>query len=119
MAKQTGILKLSLDKLKMFVEDRDQNLRYLGLLGLHHVMMHNSKLVADMRETVVECLNGEDITIRYRALELIVGMVNKKNIQVCRAPWAKRGTWECACGTCQPPPPPGYVHQYKSVQHLY
>eukprot|EP00670_Eutreptiella_braarudii_P010511 CAMPEP_0174311324 /NCGR_PEP_ID=MMETSP0810-20121108/3647_1 /TAXON_ID=73025 ORGANISM="Eutreptiella gymnastica-like, Strain CCMP1594" /NCGR_SAMPLE_ID=MMETSP0810 /ASSEMBLY_ACC=CAM_ASM_000659 /LENGTH=1186 /DNA_ID=CAMNT_0015419545 /DNA_START=23 /DNA_END=3583 /DNA_ORIENTATION=- len=81
MAKQTGILKLSLDKLKMFVEDRDQNLRYLGLLGLHHVMMHNSKLVADMRETVVECLNGEDITIRYRALELIVGMVNKKNIQ--------------------------------------
>lgn len=84
MAKQTGILKLSLDKLKMFVEDRDQNLRYLGLVGLHNVMKHNAKLVADMRDTVVDCLNGEDITIRYRALELVVGMVNKKNIQADR-----------------------------------
>eukprot|EP00493_Phyllostaurus_siculus_P001088 UN01095 len=27
------LLRLCLDKLKLFIEDRDQNLRYLGLLG--------------------------------------------------------------------------------------
>ena len=80
MAKQTGVLKLSLDKLKLFIEDRDQNLKYLGLVGLTNVMNHNTKLVADMREVVMECLHGEDVTIRMRALELAVGMVTKKNI---------------------------------------
>eukprot|EP00906_Rhabdomonas_costata_P014081 RCo020208 len=81
MDSQPEMLKLSADKLKLFVEDRDQNLKYLGLLGLHNIMKKNPKLVADMRDTVLQCLGDEDITIRYRALELVVGMVNQRNLQ--------------------------------------
>eukprot|EP01006_Ploeotia_vitrea_P035752 TRINITY_DN65931_c11_g1_i1.p1 TRINITY_DN65931_c11_g1~~TRINITY_DN65931_c11_g1_i1.p1 ORF type:complete len:1157 (+),score=279.43 TRINITY_DN65931_c11_g1_i1:72-3542(+) len=81
LTKYTGILKLALEKLKGFVEDRDQNLKYLGLLGLYNIMKFNPKYLSDMRETVIGCLGDEDVTIRCRALELIVGMVTKKNIQ--------------------------------------
>jgi len=70
-----------LDKLKLFIEDRDQNLRYLGLLGLKKIMNQQPKSVAQHRETILSCLEDNDITIRMRALDLITSMVTKRNLQ--------------------------------------
>lgn len=80
MHQNTTLLRLAIDKLKTFVEDPDQNLKYMGLLGLVNVLKVNPRMLVDLRETLQNCLGGEDITIRLRALELLTGMVTKKTL---------------------------------------
>eukprot|EP01065_Artemidia_motanka_P048353 TRINITY_DN7764_c3_g1_i2.p1 TRINITY_DN7764_c3_g1~~TRINITY_DN7764_c3_g1_i2.p1 ORF type:complete len:1286 (+),score=583.90 TRINITY_DN7764_c3_g1_i2:117-3974(+) len=80
MHKQPSLLRLGVEKLKQFVEDPDQNLKYLGLLGLSRVMVTSPKMLVDLRDTVIDCLGDEDPTIRMRALELAAGLVTKKNL---------------------------------------
>ena len=74
------LIKLCITKLRAFVEDPDQNLKYLGLLALHKIMQYHPKAVMEHREMVITCLDGEDVTIRSRALDLLTGMVTKRNI---------------------------------------
>ena len=38
------------------------------------------KAVQEHKDTVLNCLDDEDITIRFRALDLVIGMVNKRNL---------------------------------------
>lgn len=80
MATHVSVVRLGVEKLRGFVEDPDQNLRYLGLLGLCGVMKEYPRLVADMRDTILNCLADPDITIRKRAVDLVCGMVTKKNL---------------------------------------
>src|SRR3990167_6266145 len=54
--------------------------KYLGLLALARLMKIAPKAVQEHKDTVLACLDDEDITIRQRALDLTVGMVNKRNI---------------------------------------
>ena len=74
------VVKLCSDNLKQFIEDPDQNLKYLGLVGLVNLMQSHPKAVIDHREHVLKCLNDDDVTIRTRALELLSGMVTRRNI---------------------------------------
>lgn len=74
------VVKLCSDNLRQFIEDPDQNLKYLGLVGLVQLMVSHPKAVVDHREIVLQCLNDDDVTIRTRALELLAGMVTKKTI---------------------------------------
>eukprot|EP00163_Fabomonas_tropica_P032177 TRINITY_DN7967_c0_g2_i1.p1 TRINITY_DN7967_c0_g2~~TRINITY_DN7967_c0_g2_i1.p1 ORF type:complete len:1234 (-),score=421.05 TRINITY_DN7967_c0_g2_i1:309-4010(-) len=76
-----SIIRLCLEKLRLFVEDSDQNLKYLGLLGLEKVMKTHKKVVAEYKDLVLQCLDDEDVTIRQRALNLLGGMTTKKNLQ--------------------------------------
>ena len=62
------------------VRDPDPNLKYLGLTGLTSLMRSNPRVVAEHRELVLTCLVDEDVTIRLRALELITGMVTRRNL---------------------------------------
>jgi len=73
-------IKLCLTKLRLFVEDTDQNLKYLGLLALNNIIKVQPKAVAEHRDLVMNCLDDEDINIRLRALDLLEGMVSKKNL---------------------------------------
>ncbi len=43
-------------------------------------MKIHPKAVAEHRDLIVNCLDDEDTTIRLRALDLLEGMVTKKNI---------------------------------------
>jgi AP-3 complex subunit delta len=54
--------------------------KYLGLLALSKLMPVAPKAIQEHREMVINCLDDEDVTIRLRALDLIVGMVNKRNL---------------------------------------
>lgn len=72
---QRSMIRLCLDKLRTFVEDPDQNLKYLGLLGLNKIMDKNKKAVAQHKDLILQCLDDPDITIRMRALDLITSMV--------------------------------------------
>ncbi|EKX52394.1 Adaptor protein complex 3 subunit delta, partial [Guillardia theta CCMP2712] len=81
MTPHLEIVQLSMEKLKDFVEDEDQNLKYLGLLAMGNFMKVHPRIVAEHKTMILKCLNDEDITIRHRALDLVSGMVTKKNLQ--------------------------------------
>ncbi|RQM16544.1 hypothetical protein DD237_001040 [Peronospora effusa] len=74
-----AVVRLCNDHLRRYIEDPDQNLRYLGLVGLSNLMKSHPYVVKDHQELIVECLAVDDITIRMRALELLSGMVNPDN----------------------------------------
>ena len=80
LSEHASIIRLCITKLRVFIEDPDQNLKYLGLLALARLMKIAPKAVQEHKDTVLACLDDEDITIRQRALDLTVGMVNKRNI---------------------------------------
>ena len=62
-----AVIRLCMEKLKEFIEDPDQNLKYLGLVGLVNLMRSNPKVVAKHKSLVMECLLDDDVTIRLRA----------------------------------------------------
>lgn len=79
--KSKSVLRLCLDKLRSFIEDPDQNLKYLGLLGLHRLMRKYPRAVSEHKDLVLQVLEDEDPTIRMRALDIITSMVNQRNVQ--------------------------------------
>ena len=74
------VIKLCSDYLRGFIEDPDQNLKYLGLVGLVKLMRSNPRSVVEHRDIVLLCLNDDDVTIRTKALELLAGIVSKKSL---------------------------------------
>jgi len=54
--------------------------KYLGLLALSRVLKDYPKLVAEHNDIILRCIDDADISIRKRALDLLAGMVNKKNL---------------------------------------
>jgi AP-3 complex subunit delta-1 len=69
------------DKLAAFLDDVDQNLRYMALLALNRLLPTHPGLVAKHYDTILHCVGDPDITIRSRALNLIDGMVDRSNLQ--------------------------------------
>eukprot|EP01035_Chromulina_nebulosa_P021296 gene21296-27592_t len=76
----SAVVKICSDYLRGFIEDSDQNLKYLGLVGLVKLMKSNPRSVIDHRDLVLKCLNDDDITIRTKSLELLAGIVSKKSL---------------------------------------
>jgi len=76
-----GVVKLCATMLKELVEDNDQNLKYLGLVGFVQLMRSHPKAVVEHRDLVLKCLSDADETIRLRSLELLTGMVTKRNLE--------------------------------------
>ncbi|KAG7398390.1 AP-3 complex subunit delta-1 [Phytophthora boehmeriae] len=74
-----AVVRLCNDHLRRYIEDPDQNLRYLGLVGLGNLMKSHPYVVTEHQALIVECLAVDDITIRMRSLELLSGMVNPDN----------------------------------------
>ena len=75
-----AVIKLCSDYLRVFIEDVDQNLKYLGLVGLSKLMRSHPRSVVEHRDLVLLCLNDEDVTIRAKALELLAGIVSRKSL---------------------------------------
>ncbi len=75
-----SVIKLCSEYLRGFIEDSDQNLKYLGLVGLLNLMKCSPRSVVDHRDLVLRCLNDDDITIRTKSLELLGGIVSKKSL---------------------------------------
>ena len=78
------IVQMCSQTLKEFVEDSDQNLKYLGLVGFGSLMTSHPQVLSQTREhkdLILKCLSDEDITIRTRALELLSGMATRKNVR--------------------------------------
>ena len=76
----TPSIQLCVQKLGVLIEDSDQNLKYLGLLAMGRILTTHPKAVQAHKDIVMRCLDDKDDSIRLRALDLLYGMVSKKNI---------------------------------------
>ncbi|EPQ26838.1 uncharacterized protein PFL1_05473 [Pseudozyma flocculosa PF-1] len=69
------------DKLARFLEDADQNLKYISLLALVKILPTHPHLVAEHQEIIFQSIEDPDLSIRLRALELVGGMASAANLQ--------------------------------------
>ena len=54
MPSHTSSIQLCVSKLSLFVEDADQNLKYLGLLALGEIVKEHSKIIQPQRDMVCQ-----------------------------------------------------------------
>uniref|UniRef100_A0A0B7A1L1 AP-3 complex subunit delta n=1 Tax=Arion vulgaris TaxID=1028688 RepID=A0A0B7A1L1_9EUPU len=76
----TASIQLCVQKLRILIEDSDQNLKYLGLLAMSRILSTHPKSVQGHKDLILQCLDDRDESIRLRALDLLYGMVTKKNL---------------------------------------
>ena len=67
-------------KLRGFLVEGDANLKYVGLLALTKLVVTHAHLVSEHQDVILDCIDDADISIRYRALELVVGMANSDSL---------------------------------------
>lgn len=80
MPDQNASIQLCVQKLRILIEDSDQNLKYLGLLAMSKILKTHPKSVQNHKDLILDCLDDRDESIRLRALDLLYGMVSKKNL---------------------------------------
>ncbi|KAJ1343091.1 hypothetical protein BSLG_002117 [Batrachochytrium salamandrivorans] len=71
---------LCMNKLRVFIEDPDQNLKYLGLYAIGKLLLLRPKLVGQHRDVILKCLDDFDYSIRQQTLELISNLVSPTNL---------------------------------------
>lgn len=76
-----SLAKMCVSKLAAFIQDADQNLKYIALLAMVKIVPIHPHLVADYQDTILASVNDQDISIRMRALDLVSAMVNRSNLQ--------------------------------------
>lgn len=77
------VARLCVGKLRgMMIIEGDSNLKYVALLAFEKIIRSHSDLVSQQQDVILECIEDPDITIRMRALDLVVGMVNADNLTV-------------------------------------
>jgi AP-3 complex subunit delta-1 len=54
--------------------------KYVALLAFNKIVLTHPYLVAQQEDVIMECIDSPDISIRLRALDLVVGMVNSDNL---------------------------------------
>ncbi|XP_058138125.1 LOW QUALITY PROTEIN: AP-3 complex subunit delta-1 [Dasypus novemcinctus] len=80
MPNHSASIQLCVQKLRILIEDSDQNLKYLGLLAMSKILKTHPKSVQAHKDLILQCLDDKDESIRLRALDLLYGMVSKKNL---------------------------------------
>ncbi|KAL7716863.1 AP-3 complex subunit delta [Entamoeba marina] len=80
LSKHIPTMKTCLGKINMMIDDTEGNIRYCGLKLLGMMMKKHPKAVVESRDIILRCLSDSDDSLRRTALELLIGMVTKKNI---------------------------------------
>ncbi|KAF9011132.1 Ap3d1 protein [Cyathus striatus] len=75
-----SLAKLCISKLAAFIEDPDQNLKYIALMAMTKIVPTHAYLVAEYQDTILASVNDQDISIRMRALDLVSTMVDRDNL---------------------------------------
>lgn len=68
------------NKLMVFLEETDQNLKYVGLLALTKVLTMHPQFLGGQQALILRCLDDRDLTIREQCLSLLSLAVNEDNL---------------------------------------
>ena len=74
------LVRTAADRAQNFIENEDPNLRYLGLISITRLMQINQSIINLHRETLMNCLDSDDQTCVFIAVDLLESIVTKKNI---------------------------------------
>lgn len=55
-------------------------MKYVALLAFNKIVVTHPFLVAQQEDVIMDCIDSPDISIRLRALDLVVGMVSSDNL---------------------------------------
>lgn len=56
------------------------SVKYVALLAFNRIVTTHPFLVAQQEDVIMDCIDSPDISIRFRALDLVVGMVSSDNL---------------------------------------
>ncbi|KAK3019646.1 hypothetical protein RJ639_002936 [Escallonia herrerae] len=85
LSEYESAVKLAVAKVREFLVDDDQNLRYLGLQALSLVDLKHLWAVLENKEVVIRSLSDADPNIKLEALQLVMAMVSEDNVtEICR-----------------------------------
>ncbi|KAJ3438163.1 ap-1 complex subunit gamma [Anaeramoeba flamelloides] len=71
----------AINTLSRFLSGRHNNSKYVALNTLLKAVNTEPKSLKRHRKVIVECLKDKDISIRRRALDLVFGIMDKKNVE--------------------------------------
>ena len=71
----------SLERLNKFCYSQDPNLRYISCVLFYKIGKINPKFIARYDRLIIQLLSDVDVSIRSKALELLKGIVTKKNVK--------------------------------------
>ncbi|KAJ1910358.1 clathrin associated protein complex large subunit [Tieghemiomyces parasiticus] len=78
----TSLRVLAINILGKFLANRDNNIRYVALSTLTRAIATEGTAVQRHRNTILECLNDADISIRRRALHLAFALIQPGNVRI-------------------------------------
>ncbi|KZP28905.1 Adaptor protein complex AP-3 delta subunit [Athelia psychrophila] len=76
-----ALAQTCVSKLAAFIEDADQNLKYIALMAMAKIIPSHPELIAQYQDTILASIDDQDISIRMRALDLVSAMANRDNLQ--------------------------------------
>lgn len=76
-----SLARTCVTKLATFLQDPDQNLKYIALLAMVKIVPTHPELVAEYQDMIVSSVDDQDVSIRMRALDLLSAMVSRHNLQ--------------------------------------
>ena len=71
---------MAVNILGRFLQNKDNNVRYVALNALSKVVVVDTQAIQRHRAIIVECVKDADITIRRSALKLVYSLVNANNV---------------------------------------
>ncbi|CAN0033837.1 unnamed protein product, partial [Heterosigma akashiwo] len=80
---EAGLRMLAVNILGRFLQarNRDNNIRYVGLNTLSRIAQDDLPAVQRHRAVIVDCLKDADATLRARALELVLQIVDRATVE--------------------------------------
>lgn len=76
-----GLRVLAVNTLGRFLSFRDNNMRYIALSLLLQTVRTDPQAIQRHRNTILDCVKDDDMSIRKKALELVFALVNDGNSQ--------------------------------------
>ncbi|CAD7973073.1 unnamed protein product [Amoebophrya sp. A120] len=78
---ESGLRVLAINILGRFLQNRDNNIRYVALAMLQKVVKVDIKSVQRHRQTILECLKDPDVSIQKRALAVLYNLITEENVK--------------------------------------
>ncbi|KAG9313936.1 adaptin N terminal region-domain-containing protein [Chiua virens] len=76
-----SLARTCVSKLAAFLQDADQNLKYIALLAMVKIVPTYPELVAEHQDMILTSVDDADISIRMRALDLVTALITRHNLQ--------------------------------------